>query len=229
MSVVPLFDYARLGAVASDFQEAAAAIRKIGARHAIEIGRLLLTLKEKAKHGTFSAWVTSELQMQMRTAQNMMSAARFVEGKSEIIACLPPTLLYKLASPSTDKTIVDDVVETAAAGQPIDAVKIGIRIAVASDAEIEGQALYRRHKPEGRAKKTAELVVQRLNEQDTYFERLQKQRAELRPIAAEIAAMLPEKMRTRLRQEKNHGVRSDFVGLLLEELELRPIENGVGE
>ena len=225
MTVISPFDYARLGAVASDFQEAAVTIRRISTTGAIEIGTLLNELKDKAKHGTFSAWVTSELQIQMRTAQNMMAAASFVEGKSETVSLLPPTLLYKLASPSTDQNIVNDVVETAAAGEPVDAAKINARITVARDAEREADNLFNRYKNEGKKKKKAEHVAQRVEEQDRYYEKRQKQQAQLRPIAAEIVAALPEKMRKRLRQENNYAARHDFVELLTEELERQTFES----
>jgi hypothetical protein len=226
MSVVPLFDYTSFGNAAPEFQAAASTIRQIGARHAIEIGRMLIDLKGKARHGTFQTWVSSELQMTPRTAQNMMAAARFIEGKCASISLLPPTILYKLASPKTDPMIIETVIRDAEAGNAIDTAKIGAKLAVAEDARREGEAFFRRS---GKTKclKVQKLVNQRLDEQAAFLEREEKRRAELRPIIVHLISNLPEMMKVRLRAERNQAWRRDLIDMMIEELG-RPDGEGSG-
>jgi Protein of unknown function (DUF3102) len=221
MSVVPLFDYARLGPAATEFKVAAAAIRQIGAAHAIEIGRMLIALKEKAPHGAFSAWVTSELQMQMRTAQNMMGAARFIEGKNETVSHLPATVLYKLSAPSADQTIVADVLAASEAGRLIDPTEVYGRLVVASDARREATSLFRRSGTKRQQKLSEQYVEQRLTEQKAFVEREARLQAELRPIAGQIARSLPDEMKARLRSRRNHDLRRNLIEFLLDEIEVQ--------
>ncbi len=62
--------------------------------------------------------------MTARTAQNLMAAAGFVEGKPESVSFLPAAILYKLAAPSAPPDLVQDVVEAATAEAPLDAQTI---------------------------------------------------------------------------------------------------------
>ena len=224
MTVISLFDYDSLGSHAGEFQRAAVEIRSIGAAHAIEIGKRLIDLKQKAQHGTFSRWVTCELSMQMRTAQNMMSAARFVEGKSETLSHLPATILYKLASPSTETAIVNGVLDAASSGRPLDAAEIGARISVAEHAAREAFALTKRASPDRRKAKIEKHVAQQLSKQDAFVENDKLRRSQLRPVVAEIARLLPDKLKARLRQERHSVWRADLFNLLLEELQRPPTD-----
>ena len=79
-------------------------------RHSIEIGQDLLALKEKLPHGDFGKWIAAEFNMSPRTAQYLMSAARFVADKSETLSHLPLQVLYSLAAPSTPAEVREKVV-----------------------------------------------------------------------------------------------------------------------
>src|SRR5271166_3094852 len=72
----------------------------------IEIGRELIAIKETLDHGRFITWVEAEIGITRRTAQNYMNAARFAEGKSEMVSLLNPAVLYRLSSKTTPPAIV---------------------------------------------------------------------------------------------------------------------------
>ena len=84
-----------------------------------EIGEILNKVKDILPHGTFSRWVTAELQITPRTAQNYMNAATFLQGKNETVSHLPPAIIYRLASPTCPRDIVDQVLATAERGDRI--------------------------------------------------------------------------------------------------------------
>jgi hypothetical protein len=120
------FDYA---ALTPDVADAARAARdRIKARiHSTlyEIGRDLIDMKTRLGHGNFSLWVAAELSFSLRTAENYMKAAKFVEGKSETVALFPPRALYALAAPSAPREIVQEVLAAADAGTliPVDEIR----------------------------------------------------------------------------------------------------------
>jgi hypothetical protein len=87
----------------------------------MRIGTYLDGAKVRLPHGQFTDWLNAEFDMSERTAENYMSVARKFASKSELISDLPPSLLYKLAAPSTPETIVTKVIEDIKAGHPIDA------------------------------------------------------------------------------------------------------------
>lgn len=64
----------------------------------VAIGRELIAAKQLLGHGTWHTWLKSEFGYTPRTASSYMAAARLIEGKSETVADLPPTVLYALAS-----------------------------------------------------------------------------------------------------------------------------------
>src|SRR5260221_12464829 len=77
-------------------------------QNVVDIGVRLLRVKEFAK-GTFTAWVENELGIDLRTAQNFMSAATRFHGRDEILSRVEPTALYLLAAPSTPDELIERV------------------------------------------------------------------------------------------------------------------------
>lgn len=60
--------------------------------------------------GGFENWVEEELGMSIRLARNCMYVAGRFGEQSAIIAGIPPTILYNLASPSTPDKVIDEVI-----------------------------------------------------------------------------------------------------------------------
>jgi hypothetical protein len=83
----------------------------------VEIGRELRAVKQRLEHGQFLNWVEADCRLSARTAQLMMKAAEWAEGKNEIVAHLEPTAIYLLAAPSTPDSIRRQVLSGLEHGQ----------------------------------------------------------------------------------------------------------------
>jgi hypothetical protein len=121
----PEFNYAGLDeATASQLRASVSSIR---ARHRkifqdiVAIGTDLIEAKRLLGHGNFGKWIASEFQWSERTARAYMSIAEYVETlsaeESAIIAGLPLTTLIKLSAPSTPKSVYDEIILKAEAGE----------------------------------------------------------------------------------------------------------------
>ncbi|WP_158639296.1 DUF3102 domain-containing protein [Elioraea rosea] len=132
------FDYTRLPAVdRAQLQERAATLRsqltaldhdvnnakRHVMRRASEIGVQLLAIKASLTHGEFLPWCRAELELQPRTAQNFMAAARLLnglpQGECEIVSLLPPSTLYALAAPAIPEQVRERLIADVVAGKPI--------------------------------------------------------------------------------------------------------------
>ena len=89
-------------------------------------GKDLLAVKDRLEHGLFLKWVEAEMGMTARTAQNFMQAAAHFGSKSEIVSHLPPTTLYKLASPSTPAHVRETVLRRLDAKEPLPVKEINL-------------------------------------------------------------------------------------------------------
>ena len=83
----------------------------------VEIGHELRAVKQRLEHGEFLNWVELACKLSARTAQLMMKAAEWAEGKNEIVAHLEPTAIYLLAAPSTPDSIRREVLSGLEHGQ----------------------------------------------------------------------------------------------------------------
>lgn len=116
------FDYSVLdGSIASDLRSSAFRIRRSGTKITetiLDVGRELLKAKEALDHGQFKNWVEAEIRIGLRTAQASMSAARMADatGKSETIALLAPSTVYRISAKSTPTKVMIEVIDRAAAG-----------------------------------------------------------------------------------------------------------------
>jgi hypothetical protein len=116
-------------------EDARAAITRIRARiHSslYEIGLDLIDMKSRMGHGKFGRWVAAELSISLRTAENYMKAAKFVEGKSETVALFSPKAIYALAAPSAPPEVVQQVLAAADAGNLIPADEIRQRLSASA-------------------------------------------------------------------------------------------------
>lgn len=122
-----------------DLHQIAQRIRARTAAAVIETGRDLLAVKARLDHGDFTAWVTTECGITLRSAQRYMSAAEWTEDKNDTVSLLPPTVIYLLASKSTPAGIKDRVVADVEAGKPVDVRAVEAEVkdarAAARDAE----------------------------------------------------------------------------------------------
>ena len=82
----------------------------------IEIGRDLMSVKNKLKHGQFTSWVEAEIGISVRTAQGYMRLAILAEGKSATVSLLPSSTARMLAAKAAPPDIVEHVITKAAAG-----------------------------------------------------------------------------------------------------------------
>jgi hypothetical protein len=79
------------------------------AENILAIGQLLQAVKERLPHGQFLPWLQAEFGMSRMTANHFMHVAEKFAGKCTILLHLPATILYELASPSTDEHIIAQV------------------------------------------------------------------------------------------------------------------------
>lgn len=86
----------------------------------IAIGQDLRLVKAQLDHGDFITWIEKEFGMTIRTAQRWMQAAKFAEGKNDIVSHLPQQTILLLAAPSTPNFIKKKVIADLEAGHPVD-------------------------------------------------------------------------------------------------------------
>jgi hypothetical protein len=127
-----MFDYAKVTDNAViELKETAAQIRGRTTRAVLDSGRDLNRIKALVDHGHFTEWVVEECGLSIRTAEAMMSAARWSEGKDATVASLPPGVIYLLAAPSVPAGIEERVMTTFAAGAPISTTAVRRWVATA--------------------------------------------------------------------------------------------------
>lgn len=109
------FDYENLPPdLAAEARKIADKVRGKQTKEAVEIGRLLLKMKEPLGHGHFTDWVEAECDMSIRTAQNYMNAARWAAKNENVslLARLPLSVVYLLAGdiipPEVERGVIDD-------------------------------------------------------------------------------------------------------------------------
>jgi hypothetical protein len=88
-------------------------------REIVEIGRLLIAVKRTLQRGQFVAWVEAECVFSLRSAQNYMRAARFVDERNATVANLPPASLYRVSAKNAPPEAINEVMALVATGQII--------------------------------------------------------------------------------------------------------------
>jgi Protein of unknown function (DUF3102) len=79
------------------------------AENILAIGLILQEIKQRLPHGHFLPWLQAEFGMSRMTANHFMQVADKFAGKCTNLLHLPATILYELASPSTDESIIEHV------------------------------------------------------------------------------------------------------------------------
>lgn len=114
------FDYTSVPkSVASFLQGESERIRRQYTSSIVQIGKALLGAKRYLSHGSFIAWVETEVGMPARTAQAYMRVAQWASGKSASVARLPPVVLYLLSASNTPPDFVRAIIERIEAGEKI--------------------------------------------------------------------------------------------------------------
>lgn len=157
-------------------------------RHAtdmVEIGADLIAAKEKLGHGSFGGWIDSQFGLGVRSAELYMRAAKWAEGKSEIVSHLPPAALRLLSAPTTPESIQDEVVEAIRVGAAVDFKEIEGRVKAerndARTAKIEQARTLR---------KSVEARKRREREAEREAAKREKAAEERRILLEEMAAIL---------------------------------------
>ena len=122
------FDYSALSeATATRVQNLAVRIRGRINDSYIETGRDLISAKIALGHGAFGKWREAEFGWSERTAQNLMNAARLVDGKSANITELPAVAIYQLAAPSLPEKIRDGIIARVENGETMSVKEVKTR------------------------------------------------------------------------------------------------------
>ena len=157
---------------ATALQQSAERIRSLGRQQTeaiVEIGRELISAKERLPHGEFTAWLDAEFGMSDRTALNYMHLANWGQDKPEIISVLPPTALYLLAAPSTPEPAKDEIVKRIRCGDIVRADDVKRVVCAAKEKITEAKRAERRER------RRAELSPERRKADDELEERCRKQ------------------------------------------------------
>jgi hypothetical protein len=190
------FDYAQLASdVADEARATAERIRFRLGNTLLKTGQELTRIKDRLGHGHFGAWLKAEFDLTERSAENYMNAARFLEGKSERVADLPPAAIYALAAPSAPVAVVKDVLATIEAGARPLAREIKAKLAEAIEAErkaeIEAakspeQIKKERKGRESKAARQARLIAEQQAERDKEEREEQERVSRLCPVVERI-------------------------------------------
>lgn len=170
---------------AAELRESAARIRALrqkATEHAIDIGRELLRVKASLPHGAFVKWVEKECEFKIRTAQDLMKLAREADANVEPMALLVPSTLRLFMSKTTPEPVRRLVLEKLGKGEQVSrtALQAAIVDAKSPNKAKKGTTLERNaafataltpnnagaDTENERAKKIAQLLIQRLSEQD---------------------------------------------------------------
>ena len=191
------FSYADLDPeTAAVAMAAASAVRESHKRFIPEVGRHLLRAKKVLPHGDFEKWVQHELGITPRSARNYMDAAQWLEGKSETLSVLPPTVLYALASPAAPDELVHDVVNEAAAGSFLDVPAIRAKLDAARFEQAELKQA-RKHRPKmtqaelrtWKARQHKKAVAEQARRADEAERESKNRHDRLAPLAQQVAGL----------------------------------------
>ena len=157
---------------------------------AIKQGRILIRWKGKLKHGLFLEWVEKEWPINIRTAEHWMKAAKFVEGKNEIISFLPITMLSKLAAKSTPAELRKEVIDRVESGGRVSTREL--KDALADAAHQKRQAERKAEDEVRRSRKSKRALAKQEAKRRTYEAQEQKRQEGFRVVALSIIDTIGE-------------------------------------
>jgi hypothetical protein len=127
-----------------ELHEVATRVRGRTSGHAIDTGRDLIAIKDKLEHGYFTKWVENDCDIGLRTAENMMNAARWADAKSEnvsLLGRLPMSAVYALAADDVPVEIESLIIADFLAGERPAVAAMKERIEAARTAVLEALAI----------------------------------------------------------------------------------------
>jgi hypothetical protein len=108
-------------------------IRGFMGRAVIEVGKVLMEVKERLPHGGFLQWIKSEFRWSEDTAGNYMRAAREFGDNPNVSEFLAASAMYALSSPSTPPAARDEAMAL---------VEQGVKVTGS-----QAKAIVQKHKP----------------------------------------------------------------------------------
>jgi len=125
------FDFSQLDGASWQFvQDARDEIQRLRnqtGKNLLELGRLLIEVKDRLPHGQFGPWLMAEFRWSDRHARRLMRVAEVFESDSEsdlLVAFLEPAALHALAAPSTPESAVKEVKARVVQGEVIPPKKV---------------------------------------------------------------------------------------------------------
>lgn len=123
MAQLVLFEYSQLEQSDREFVQGRTneikALVKRSAQDIIDIGQMLIEVKERLPHGMFEGWLDSEFEMSIRMARNFMSVTETFKSATVADLNLSPKVLYLLAAPSTPDEARTETIDRATQGETI--------------------------------------------------------------------------------------------------------------
>lgn len=120
---LPLFDYASLDSVTSEFLKSRAAEVKGLMRQTVEniirTGNILIEVKSRLPHGQWTNWCETEFGWSQRTARQMINAAETFSAENLSNLDIATSALYILSAPSTPEEAREEALFLARKGQQI--------------------------------------------------------------------------------------------------------------
>ena len=147
----------------------------------ISIGKELIFIKSKLKHGQFMPCVEHHFEMKTRTAQNFMNVAEKFGSNAQLLR-ISPKILYELAAPSTSDEVVQLVTEKVEAGETVSFKEVKELKRQAKEAEEEKERI---HKELSVNKQMVNFLKKDIEEFNQEREQLKKELEKLQAIATQ--------------------------------------------
>ena len=194
------FDYDQLDDATA--LEAKSVVERYRARtetYMFDTGRDLLAIKGRLDHGQFLEWLKAELRLTPRSAQRFMSVSEVLGSKSDTVSYLPPTVLYKLAAPTTPQAAREEIVGRIEAGEALSPREVTDRLweadQVAKREAAQAKLTPEERKRQAKSKRDAETRRQR------DLERWRQEQAEKGARSAAAVKQVAEILAARLDDE----------------------------
>ena len=108
------------------------------ARDVWEVGKKLVEVRSQLEHGQFESWLSAEFGWSRRTAYNFINVYKAFSDSSNFAQLdIAASALYKLAAPSTPKSVRQEILDKAQKGEKITNKQINQVLTVARQSSIE--------------------------------------------------------------------------------------------
>jgi hypothetical protein len=150
----PTFEYRSLPeTLANEARDAAAIIisQELAITKSVfTIGSCLSKVRDSLPHGSYEAWLVSEIGMQPRLARYYIRGSDFLNGKSEKFSDLPISIVFRLSSPSAPQEAVEEIIRLVTDGVRVKLIDVNASFARARTqmlaSEHIAKSIFGRHK-----------------------------------------------------------------------------------